>query len=355
MSKLINATVAWFRRGVIIVVCELPYRRCRNQPLLECGGGGGIRSFDFVPTYFGRDWELLTVGSGEHTSFHEVTNTSNSNSITMSNVFLRTVAWFRRRSTRVKGTERVSVMIYAHEMFVDDYESDASSNDAADFPTSLPATNDQLTTISPSIESDEATDLFSSDEDGSGFVVDECGRALQADRRPAIANLLNSNSNSNSSWCYTDASTFTVNRLTNEITTGEQGEFRIERCCRTGTNKPNTHYSFISSRLDECSDWNTQGERGRSVFHYAYEIKTEEDGECTSLLVTRRGGNSSHFHLFLVPVAAFRAVHQRESSSRRPVYHWNCNVWTRCEDNKRKAKAKSKCCDISSLYGCTAP
>ena len=25
-------------------------------------------------TYFGRDWELLTVGSGEHTSFHEVTS-----------------------------------------------------------------------------------------------------------------------------------------------------------------------------------------------------------------------------------------------------------------------------------------
>ena len=149
-------------------------------------------------TYFGRDWELLTVGSGEHTSFHEVTNTSNSNSITMSNVFLRTVAWFRRRSARVKGTERVSVVIYAHEMFVDDYESVASSNDAAaDFPSSLPATNDdQLTITSPSIESDETTNFFSSDENGSGFVVDECGRALQADHRPAMAGLLNSNSNS---------------------------------------------------------------------------------------------------------------------------------------------------------------
>ena len=182
----------------------------------------------------------------------------------------------------------MSVVIYAHEMFVDDYESVASSNDAADFPSSLPARNDQLTITSPSIESDETTNFFSSDENGSGFVVDECGRALQADHRPAMAGLLNSNSNS--SCCSTEAlSTFTVNRLANEITTDEQGEFRIERCCRTGTNKPCTHYSFISSRLDECSDWNTQGERERSVFHYAYEIKTEEDGECTSLLVSTRG------------------------------------------------------------------
>ena len=30
-------------------------------------------------TYFGRDWELLTVGSGEHTSFHEVTSAHEQN------------------------------------------------------------------------------------------------------------------------------------------------------------------------------------------------------------------------------------------------------------------------------------
>ena len=31
------------------------------------------------------------------------------------------------------------------------------------------------------------------------------------------------------------------------------------------------------------------------------------------------------------------------------MYHWNCNVWTRCEDHKRKAKSKC-CCDGAWLY-----